>query len=937
MKRILFVIAFFIGFGFFTCSAQDTIFPFHSEWKYFDQGELIDSSWKQPGFNDSSWSSGRGELGYGDGDEQTVVGFGPNAANKFITTYFRKVITIDDFSTIESIIGLVKRDDGIIVYLNGVEVFRDNLGTGVVGYNTLAFAAPDDGKAPLSFIIPIESFIIGENILAVEIHQNTVSSSDMSFDMELTSRPINVDPQLMSLNSNWKYFDRGLFPGEAWQTASFNDTNWKTGKAQLGYGNGAENTTLDSLKADFSPVITHYFRKSVLIRDTSLFSAYELNLLIDDGAVIYFNGEKVLSINLPDEIVNENTFADSSEINDGKILLSFTFPINTFKKGVNIIAVELHQANDSENDAVFDLSLKAIPQNITTTITRKPYLSAFTPNSITIKWRTRNRTNSKVVFGESPEALTSAISDSILTIDHEITLNNLQPDTKYFYNVGAVFDTLSGNENQFFTTNPVTGNANSYSFLVMGDMGVNSNSQKSVVDAYLNSTPADSRAWILLGDNAYETGTDAEFQSKFFNIYQGKITENHPIFPIPGNHDYANNTARTRDKKVPYFDIFEFLLNGESGGVPSNNNAYSSFDYGNIHFVGLDTYGREASDKKVYDTTSIQAQWLKQDLAANKQPWTIVMLHHPPFSKGSHDSDVSTDLKQIRERLVPIFERYKVDLVLSGHSHCYERSFLLNGHYGLEATFDSLSQALSNSSAKYDGSSHSCPYIKNDTDTKNGIVYAIVGSSGNVSSEKSPGYPHNAMYYSNVTNPGSLILNIEDNRLQAKWLCSDNVVRDQFTIFKNVGKSQFLEVENGQPVTLNASWNGSHIWSVGATEREVTVIPVSDTIIMVSDLYNCLSDTFNLKLKNSTGVSSTQKSPFLIYPSKVRKGEIITIETTLQEASLMNITDIQGKIVQSQFVQGKFQISTANLSVGMYQVTIYSNHQYHTEKFAVVQ
>ena len=87
----------------------------------------------------------------------------------------------------------------------------------------------------------------------------------------------------------------------------------------------------------------------------------------------------------------------------------------------------------------------------------------------------------------------------------------------------------------------------------------------------------------------------------------------------------------------------------------------------------------------------------------------------------------------MRERVVPIFERYKVDLVLSGHSHSYERSYLLNGHYGQENTFVAGTHALSGSNAKYDGSANSCTYIKNAGDMRNGIVYAVVGSSGQVS------------------------------------------------------------------------------------------------------------------------------------------------------------------------------------------------------------
>ena len=162
-----------------------------------------------------------------------------------------------------------------------------------------------------------------------------------------------------------------------------------------------------------------------------------------------------------------------------------------------------------------------------------------------------------------------------------------------------------------------------------------------------------------------------------------------------------------------------------------------------------------------------QAVWLKQDLAANTQPWTVVYFHHPPYTKGSHNSDTEAELINMRQKIVPIFERYKVDLVLSGHSHSYERSYLINGHYGLETTFSLASHALSSSSAKYDGTANSCTYIKDASEVRNGIVYALVGSAGQLGGTTA-GYPHDAMYYSNVTNGGTLYFEVENNRLGRK-------------------------------------------------------------------------------------------------------------------------------------------------------------------------
>ena len=137
--------------------------------------------------------------------------------------------------------------------------------------------------------------------------------------------------------------------------------------------------------------------------------------------------------------------------------------------------------------------------------------------------------------------------------------------------------------------------------------------------------------WLLLGDNAYNSGLDTEYQNKFFQPYMaGKVMAQTAIFPAPGNHDYYN-TTNLNSLTTPYFQNFTIPTQAESGGIASNTEAYYSFDYANIHFISLNSYGT-VDDKKLYDTTGTQAQWLKQDLLANTQKWTIVYWHHPPYT-----------------------------------------------------------------------------------------------------------------------------------------------------------------------------------------------------------------------------------------------------------------------------------------------------------------
>lgn len=165
----------------------DNLLGSGSAWKYHDLGVDLGQSWRNPAYNDSAWASGNAQLGYGDGDETTTVSFGSDAGNKFPTTYFRKTfnVSVDDFTRVNL---RVRRDDGFIAFLNGVEVARDNLPSGLVSYGTFASAlATDDGNAWIEFAINPALINNGSNTLAVEIHQLSGTSSDISFDAEVVA------------------------------------------------------------------------------------------------------------------------------------------------------------------------------------------------------------------------------------------------------------------------------------------------------------------------------------------------------------------------------------------------------------------------------------------------------------------------------------------------------------------------------------------------------------------------------------------------------------------------------------------------------------------------------------------------------------------------------------------------------------------------------
>ncbi len=156
-----------------------------ASWKYLDNGTNQGTAWRTPSFADGTWKTGNAQLGYGDGDEATVVGYGSNANNRYITTYFRKTFNVIDKSTISGLELNLLRDDGAVVYINGTEVYRSNMPSGTISSNTLASTyAINESDYEIANISP-SPLVNGTNLIAVEVHQNAASSSDLSFNLKL--------------------------------------------------------------------------------------------------------------------------------------------------------------------------------------------------------------------------------------------------------------------------------------------------------------------------------------------------------------------------------------------------------------------------------------------------------------------------------------------------------------------------------------------------------------------------------------------------------------------------------------------------------------------------------------------------------------------------------------------------------------------------------
>ncbi len=172
-------------------TTQDTsVITQGDQWEYLISRDTPDLNWTDIDYDDNHWETGLAELGYGDGDEQTVVDYGGDPANKIVTTWFRKKFVIEDTSIYRRYSLNIIRDDGARVFVNGLAVIRDNMQRWSVGSNATAESVVADPEEStwLHFTLNPALFRNGENVIAVEIHQGTVTSSDISFDMQLVAR-----------------------------------------------------------------------------------------------------------------------------------------------------------------------------------------------------------------------------------------------------------------------------------------------------------------------------------------------------------------------------------------------------------------------------------------------------------------------------------------------------------------------------------------------------------------------------------------------------------------------------------------------------------------------------------------------------------------------------------------------------------------------------
>ena len=297
------------------------------------------------------------------------------------------------------------------------------------------------------------------------------------------------------------------------------------------------------------------------------------------------------------------------------------------------------------------------------TLVRGPYLQNVQPDRATILWATREPGRGSITYTDGAKNVSVAatvrvflpaethLADPVYQFQAELT--GLAVGASYPYSIFLNGEALTSAPSRL-----TTASTGPFSFLAFGDSGSGSADQLQL-GRLINAEPAVSFV-IHTGDLAYDAGTFAEFDSRYFEVY-GPLMAHAPFFPTPGNHEYYT------DQAFPYLSLHVLP---DSGGAAAHGRYYS-FDWGDAHFVSLDS-------TLISDPASeAMLAWLERDLKASRKFWKVLYFHHTPYPSGHHLEDAICALA--RQLINPIAERNGVQLVLNGHEHSYQRTLPLAG------------------------------------------------------------------------------------------------------------------------------------------------------------------------------------------------------------------------------------------------------------------
>jgi hypothetical protein len=478
------------------------------------------------------------------------------------------------------------------------------------------------------------------------------------------AKPLSATGAFIEVGDDWRYLkgtSEASTPIDAWRQQGFDDSGWLVGPSGFGYGDGDDATLLDDMQGNY---VSLFIRKTFTVTDPSALTGLTLEIDYDDGFVAYLNGTEVARREMgnPGDPVYYDSLADSHEAGTAETIDLSSY-LGLLQAGTNVLAVQGHNAGLYSSD--FSLIPALRWDDTSPNLLVYPYLGETTTTSVTISWATNSPGASEVRYSldQSYSNVVAAISS---TYDgkywHSATVTGLTADTTYYYRVYTGSDDVTPWSEITFTTAPED-TVPQFTFVALGDSrpgGPTSPPSQAALDVAAEMGQHSFDLALHTGDIVYRGGICSgdgsswnQYIRAYFDVYQESMGDI-PFHPSVGNHELGGDSCGYQG----YTDVYYLPENAPSG----HEEEYYSFDWGNAHFVALDT-------NQNYGVYSTQGNWLVNDLQTSMQPWKFVFFHHPPYSSGKHGSSI-----EVRDRLVPVFETYGVDVVFTGHNHDYERT-----------------------------------------------------------------------------------------------------------------------------------------------------------------------------------------------------------------------------------------------------------------------
>lgn len=349
-----------------------TLIETGSDWSYLYDGTDPAADWQERDFDSSSWSTGAAPLGWGQSTLGTTLT--TSVSPKPLASFHRHEFEVEDASVIEELQLTTRADDGTVLYVNGTEVLRRNVDEGTVSAGTYANQAISAGSAvnnPVTVTVPGYLITTGTNTITASVHSNYRSTPSHSFELEATAtlgtQPTEPEPEpedptsttLIEAGSDWDYLYDGTNPAEGWQEPDFEDPDWTTAPAPLGWGQSTLGTTLSTTVTP--KPLASFHRHEFEVEDASVIEELLLTTRADDGIVVHVNGTEVLRQNIDDGPVNAGTYANAA-VSAGNALsnpVTATIPGYLFNTGTNVITVSVHSNYRSTPSHSFDLEATA--------------------------------------------------------------------------------------------------------------------------------------------------------------------------------------------------------------------------------------------------------------------------------------------------------------------------------------------------------------------------------------------------------------------------------------------------------------------------------------------------------------------------------------------------------------------------------------------------